>query len=155
MLLTRIPSLPNSPARLLTSPTTAGRTAFESTRSGMAWRTEVEVIVMKRPQRLRCMRDHLTGQMHGAQEVSSKRLLPVFQRDGKKILGRRSPCIGHADVYTAKAAGHGCHELADRIGVCNVNRLWEDVNFITAFYFVCGSQQRFLRARAHGDFGAF
>ena len=54
-LLTRIPSLPNSLARLFTSPTTAARTAFESTRSVTGCLVVIEVIVMMRPQCLRCM----------------------------------------------------------------------------------------------------
>src|SRR5437870_1436606 len=43
-------SLPNSLARLFTRPTTAGRIALERIRSGIGWRTEVEVMVMNLPQ---------------------------------------------------------------------------------------------------------
>ena len=47
--------LPNSLERLLTNPTTAARTALDIIRSSMGCFTEMEVIVMIRPQRWRCM----------------------------------------------------------------------------------------------------
>src|ERR1051326_5434987 len=50
-----MPSLPNSLERLLTRPTTAARTELESTRSVIGCFTEIEVMVMIRPQRWRCM----------------------------------------------------------------------------------------------------
>src|ERR1700674_527010 len=54
-LFTRIPSLPNSLARLFTSPTTAARTAFERTRSVTGCLVVIDVRVMMRPQRFLCM----------------------------------------------------------------------------------------------------
>src|SRR6185369_1666844 len=54
-LLTRMPSLPNSFAKLFTSPTTAARTALDKTRSDTGCLVVIEVMVMMRPHFFFCM----------------------------------------------------------------------------------------------------
>src|SRR3954471_23229695 len=84
-----MPSLPNSFARLFTRPTTPARTAFERTRSGTGCLVEIDVKVMIRPQRLRCM----CGMTSGAKYTVLMKLSSIAFRHSS-MLAAKNPLAG-------------------------------------------------------------
>src|SRR5205823_14292910 len=84
-LLTVIPSLPNSMARLFTNPTTAGLTALERIRSGIGWRTDVDVIVTSLPQRFRC----ICGITERAKATTLRKLRSTALRHSSIVMERK------------------------------------------------------------------
>src|SRR5579884_2586911 len=77
--------LPNSIERLFSSPTTAGRIAFDKTKSGIEPFTEVEVIAMKRPPPAFCM----CGMTVLARFTTLKKIRSIFRRHSSSSMERK------------------------------------------------------------------
>ena len=151
-----MPSLPNSFARLFTRPTTPARTAFESTRSGTGCLVEMEVKVMIRPQRLRCMCGMTSRAKYTVlMKFASIALRHSSMRRRQKSLGRRSTGIGDADIHAAEFVGHGLDEVMHRSGIGHIEGLRKNLRAGLLADFLRRRFEFFASAGAHRDPASF
>src|ERR1700727_2550010 len=150
-LFTRIPSLPNSLARLFTRPTTAARTAFERTRSVTGCLVVIDVSVMMRPQRFLCM--------CGITSRAKYTLLRKFVSRARRHSARsrqRNPLAGGARRWwrryrCLRIFADSGDQVANGRRVGHVKGLGKNVHVMLLSDLLRRGLQNLLVARAHAD----
>lgn len=100
-------------------------------------------------------RQSFLGEEHGAHQKEVDGSAPVFGICVHEHFRRWAAGIGNANVDSAEAILDGGYELSDGSGICDVDRLVEDVT-TAGFLDVSGRFFEFRRAAStDGDIGAF